>query len=117
MFTPIHKLPIFDSDKSASYQDRWQKEHDHATEKKILEMIRKGAGEDFLQWEFENNKLPLIETQWDLRGIKIFQEQIDFPADGTGWFEAIDFSYAEFYHSRFRRAVFSATFNFVRLYN
>lgn len=86
--------------------------------KKVLEMIREGAGEDFLQWEFENHKLEFLETMWDLKGINIFKENLSFEGADSGWFEAIDFSYAQFYHSKFQRAAFSpTTFNFARIYN
>ena len=81
-------------------------------------MIREGAGEDFLQWEFESHKLGFLESMWDLKGINIFRENLSFAGAGSGWFEAIDFSYAQFYHTTFRRAEFSpATFNFARIYN
>jgi uncharacterized protein YjbI with pentapeptide repeats len=79
-------------------------------------MIREGAGEDFLQWEFENHKLGFLESLWDLKGINIHGENLNFEGEGSGWFEAIDFSYAQFYHSTFRRAAFNCAFNFARIY-
>jgi hypothetical protein len=118
MFTPIHLLPRFDTEKLNSYQGRWERDQGPALAKKIIEMIREGAGEDFLQWEFENHKLGFLENMWDLKGINIHGERLDFEGEGLGWFEAIDFSYAQFYHSTFRRAEFSpTTFDFARIYN
>jgi hypothetical protein len=86
---------------------------------KILKMIRDGAGEDFLQWEFENHRLGFLESMWDLKGINIDGENLNYEGEGgSGWFEAIEFSYARFYHSKFQRAEFApATFNFARIYN
>lgn len=117
MFTPIHLLPRFDPEKLDSYQKRWETDQGPALRDKILEKIREGAGEDFLQWDFENGKLGFLESQWDLKGINIFKEEPNFPTDGSGWFEATDFSYSQFYHSKFRDAVFSADFSFARIYN
>jgi hypothetical protein len=117
MFTPAHLLPRFDPEKLDLYQRRWEKEEGPALRKKILEMIRESAGEDFLQWDFENKKLGFIESESDLKGINIFKEDMTFPPDGSGWFEGTDFSYAQFYHSKFRRATFSANFSFARIYN
>ena len=116
MFTPIHLLPSVDLEKMERYQQRWGKDEGPALKDKILEMIREGAGEDFLQWDFEHKNLGFLESQWDLKGIDIFQEDITFPA-GQDSFEAIDFSYAQFYHSKFRHAAINANFNFGRFYN
>jgi hypothetical protein len=81
-------------------------------------MIREGAGEDFLQWEFEKHNLGFLESMCDLKGMNIFKENLNFEGARSGWFEAIDFSYAQFYHSTFRRAEFNpATFDFARIYN
>jgi len=118
MFTPIHLLPRFDTEKLNSYQERWDRGQGPALEKKILEMIRDGAGEDFLQWKFESHQLGFLESMWDLKGINVQGEDLTFEGAGSGWFEAIDFSYAQFYNSKFRKAEFApSTFNFARIYN
>jgi hypothetical protein len=118
MYTPIHLLPRIDPEKRNLYQQRWEKEEGPALRDKILQMIRDGAGEDFLQWEFENHRLGFLESMWDLKGLNIFSEDLTFAGEGSGWFEAIDFSYALFYHSKFRHAEFApATFNFTKIYN
>lgn len=118
MFTPIHLLPRIDIEKKELYQQRWEKEGGPALKDKILQMIRDGAGEDFLQWEFEKGRLGFLENMWDLKGVNIFKEDLTFSGDDSGWFENIDFSHAEFYHSKFRRATFSpSTMNFSRIYN
>jgi len=109
-------LPRFEPEKSDLYQQRWEKDQGPALMEKILAMIRDGAGEDFLQWEFENRRLGFLESMWDLKGIHIDAENLNFA--GGDSFEAIDFSYAQFYHSKFHRATFGpATFNFARIYN
>jgi hypothetical protein len=78
-------------------------------------MIRAGAGEDFLQQEFEAGGMGFLEDMWDLKGLKIFREKFDFPGGDT--FENIDFSHAEFYHTRFSNAVFYSHMAFTRVYN
>ena len=119
MFKPFHLLPQFNTAQIGSYQRRWEGNEGHALEKKILEMIREGAGENFLQWEFEHHRLGFLEDMWDLKGYNIQGEDFQFEGGGgSGWFEAIDFSYAQLYHTKFHRAEFSpATFNFARIYN
>lgn len=98
------------------YEGRWQSPEGHSIQETILAMIRHGAGEDFLQWDFEQGKFPFLEDYADLKGITIFQETIEFPVADN--FEAIDFSYASFYHSKFTNAGFvSSYFGFSKIYN
>lgn len=79
-------------------------------------MIGDGAGEDFLQWDFEQGNLGFLENMWDLKGIRISNKQINFPAADN--FEGIDFSFSSFYHSNFKNATFLNTFlSFTELYN
>jgi uncharacterized protein YjbI with pentapeptide repeats len=115
MFTPTHLLPSYDNKDHNKYTKRWQEPLGLEIRQKILSMIRDGAGEDFLQWDFEKGNLPILESQWDLKGIDIHGEDIQFPE--TDSFEAIDFSFAEFFNSIFTRACFSsAYFSFSRIY-
>ncbi len=51
---------------------------------------------------------------WDLKGFQIQSETLTFP-DGDS-FEAIQFWYAEFWHTTFRNAVFAAKFRFAHFY-
>lgn len=59
--------------------------------------------------------IEFLEDMSDLKGLDIFQEQFDFSGGDT--FEAIDFSFAEFWHSRFSNAVFNCSIAFARVYN
>lgn len=116
MFIPIYRLPQYSSTELDKYRNRWEDEHGRRLGEHILRMIREGAGEDFLQWEFEQGRLGFLEDMWDLKGFRIFDEQFDFPPRDT--FETINFSYASFYHSKFRNATFSQPiFNFAEIYN
>jgi len=115
MFTPTHLLPRYDPSEAAKYQDRWDASEGQKIKEIVLEKIRKGAGEDFLQWDFEKGTLGFIENQWDLRGLQVFKEKIKFPHEDN--FESIDFSFGSFYHSQFTNAHFQALFNFVKIYN
>jgi hypothetical protein len=115
MFTPIHLLPQFSGAKRTKYEDRWHTEQGQELEKKVIAMIHDGAGEDFLQWEFEQGRLGFLEDMWDLKGLSIFSQQFAFKGGDT--FEAINFSYAQFYHSKFDNAVFNCRINFARIYN
>ena len=118
MFTPIHLLPRLENEKLDSYQQRWETEQGQALTEKIIQMIRNGAGEDFLQADFENHQLGFLESMWDLKGFNIHGETLNYEGEGSGWFENIDFSYAHFYHSRFRHGEFApVSFAFARIYN
>ncbi len=113
MYVPIYQLTLYDYIEAQEAQDRWQKNselHDY-----IIDLIRKGAGEDFLQWDFERGKLKgFLRDMWDLRGILFQGENITFPDEDN--FETIDFSYGQFYNSTFINCYFRSTFNFARLY-
>jgi len=116
MFTRIDLLPQYDAKESSKYQERWDNSAGQCLRDKILKMIKNGAGEHFLQWDSEQGKLEFLEDACDLRGINFWKEDITFPISDN--FKGIDFSYAQFYHSKFRNATFlSTTFNFTRLYN
>jgi hypothetical protein len=116
MFTPIHLLPQHDIRVRVKYEDRWNTVEGRSLAEKVLKMIRKGGGEDFLQLEFEQGRLGFLESMWDLKGLQIFREEINFPKGDN--FEAIDFSYASFYHCKFNNACFPSTvFNFTKFYN
>lgn len=115
MFTSIDRLPRLNPEEQARYRRRWEEGQGTALRDTVLGMIRDGAGEDFLQREFEGGRLGFLEDMLDLKGLKIFDEQFDFPGGDT--FEAIDFSYAEFWHSTFNNAVFNCSIAFARVYN
>ena len=114
MYIPLHQLYGYDPREKNRVQGRWQNTE---AEDLVLELIRNGGGEDFLQWEYENGILSgFLDDPNDLKGIILFQETIDFPYKDN--FEKIDFSYSEFYHSTFRKASFFGTnSNFARIYN
>ena len=117
MFTPIHLLPQYDPEKERRYSERWNTDRGLVVKDKILDLIRKGGGEDFLLRYLTRHELNVLSDHWDLKGIELFEEQIDFPVDIDN-FEGIDFSYASLYHCKFNNAVFgSVGFSFTRFYN
>lgn len=118
MFKPIHTLQDIQGEKELKrYQMRWGTLQGRRDKKLILELINKGAGEDFLQGYFQAGKILTIENEWDLKGIDIWSINVDFPKDDN--FEAIDFSYSRLWHSNFKKAAFvSGTGgSFARIYN
>jgi hypothetical protein len=79
-FNRIDLLPQYDFERKKRVQARWTDSEDgSALHSYILEKIRKGAGEDFLQWDFEHGKLEFLEDYCDLAGFQIFKEDIEFP--------------------------------------
>jgi hypothetical protein len=115
-FSRIDLLPRNNFEARRQARERWENEPGPQLYDYILSKIREGAGEDFLQWDFESGKLGFLKDYWDLAGMKLFNEEIVFPNGDN--FENIDFSYSEFWHSKFTSACFPQThFSFARLYN
>ena len=115
MFVSTDRLLLYKPAKRERYRRRWEQPAGRALRDHVIELIRAGAGEDFLQADFEDGRLAPLENMHDLKGFKIFEEHFDFPGGDT--FEAIDFSYADFYHSSFNNAVFNSHVAFARVYN
>src|SRR5947209_13657315 len=115
-FQRIDLLPRYDLAEGQKARSRWTDDAGEELHEKIVSLIRKGAGEDFLQWDFEEGRLGFLENQWDLAGFDLFKKEITFPKDDN--FENIDFSHAQFWHCTFINATFPQThFTFVKLYN
>lgn len=116
MFVRRDLLPHYDLKEHRKYKNRWQTPTGRKFQENILKMVRSGAGEDFLQLDFEGGRLGILESGWDLRGLVFSKEDIVFPKADN--FSAIDFSYASFYHSNLRNATFFETvISFARVYN
>ena len=116
MFTSLHLLPQFDGNKPVKYQYRWKDYNGRQIFEKITKMIENGAGEDFLEQDFDKGNLGFLENKGDLKGIDIFEKDINFPKGDN--FEGIEFSYGQFYHSKFHNATFvESSFGFASLYN
>jgi uncharacterized protein YjbI with pentapeptide repeats len=115
MFTQIHLLPQLVSDTSRKMQERWESGDGQKLHSKILGMIRSGAGEDFLQYDFQQRHLSFLEHEHDLRGFKFQNQNIKFPHKET--FENIDFSYGEFFNSTFENGGFYCTMELVKFFN
>lgn len=114
LFTPIHLLPQYSTANQKKYEERWHTSEGRHVQERVLALITRGAGEDFLQWDFEQGSLPILENMWDLKGINLGAAEFDFPHEDN--FEAIDFSYSHFYHCTFKGATFSCNFSFVKFF-
>lgn len=116
MFIPIYQLQGYDQKESERVTDRWNSSEGRKHREMILGLIRQGAGEDFLQYYVESGPLGhFLDDMWDLKGFSLFKEEIDFPTADN--FEAIDFSYARFYHCILRNCCLNASFRFAKIYN
>ena len=115
MFTPIHQLSQNDRNEATRYRERWDSAEGQTLADDLRVRIRNGAGEDFLQWDFEQGRLGFLEDYHDLKGLELQGEDITFPRGDN--FEGVDFSYASWYNSTFRGACFISRFNFTRLFN
>lgn len=79
----------------------------------ILGKIRAGGGEHMLEADFQDGKLEILEDEYDLRGINLQNETINFPK--TDNFNAVDLSYSEIWNSKFKNAYFYTSMSFVKL--
>ncbi len=116
MFVSTDRLPSYSPVDQERHRRRWEQHQNPGLRERVLELIRNGARKNFLQGDFEAGRLTPLEDMYDLKGLKLFEEKIDFPDGDT--FASIDFSYAQFYHSSFNNAVFgSSHMAFTKLYN
>lgn len=118
MFQKIHLLHK-DVEKEEKYVNRWIDISGHRYQEYINKLVENGAGEDFLQSEYQAGRFPILENEWDLKGINL-----SVTADGAkcsagkGLLEAIDFSYASIISSKINDFSFeSSGGSFVRVYN
>lgn len=112
MFRPIHLLPQHDIEKIRRYQERWESLEGQKTHQEIVELVKVGAGKHFL------DGVEVVEDFSDLKGMKFWQLDIDFSLSNRDNFKDINFSYSEFWHSKFRSAVFFSTWGeFSKVYN
>ena len=102
MFTPVHLLRA-DSD-WYKYRERWQDARGHQIWKQIIDLIKAGAGEHFLEREYDSGKFDILEGVQDLRGFQFLGLNIDFPDGDT--FKGIALSYSNFIGSTLTNAVF-----------
>ena len=68
-FQRIDLLPSYDSAAAIKTRQRWEDAHGQAIHRKITDLIRGGAGEDFLQYEFESGRLSLLKDPWEKQGL------------------------------------------------
>lgn len=114
MYTSLHLLPQYDPTDRDKYFDRWHEKQGAKTRKYVMELIKRGAGEDFLLYDFQVGNLAPMEHERDLRGMWIGRMDMEFPEGDN--FEGIDFSFAVFSENKFSNAVFlSCSFAFSRL--
>jgi hypothetical protein len=110
MYTPIHALRQSADADARQARGRWDTPEGQATLERVMELIDSGAGEDFLQADFEAGRLPALTDMWDLKGIYVGNQEWTFPPEDT--FEAIDFSFGKFHKVSFTNALFQSTFKF-----
>jgi hypothetical protein len=57
MFIPIQLLPLFNPQKREKYENRWHNREGEELRQYITKKIRAGAGEDFLEWDYDQGRL------------------------------------------------------------
>jgi len=85
LFTPIYQLSLYNPDEKIKYRDRWEPIYGGGDARKfVLEKIREGAGEDFLQIEFERENGVLhniLDDMYDLRGFAFVKRKMYHPTN------------------------------------
>ena len=115
MFTRIDMLPLNDANERDRARSRWERAENIAQSEMIKEMIRAGAGEHFLEQDYQHGDLPMLWDEADLRGIMLHGEEISFPTADN--FCGESFAYQGRLHCTFRNAYFSGDFSFADFYN
>lgn len=116
MFQPVQLLPLYNPEKGKTLQDRWNTREGERDKQLLLKLINEGAGEDFLQGDFQSGRFSILEDEGDLRGLELWSLDITFPKNDT--FEGIiDFSYSKWWHSKFKNGLFACSLLFARIYN
>jgi hypothetical protein len=116
MFTRIDMLPIYDRHERDRVQSRWEKLENLEAVDRVKELIREGAGEHFPALYWQHGELPILDGDFDLDGIILTAEDIEFPTGDT--FKGTSFSYGRFYGCTFRNAhFFNVDFAFSKLHD
>lgn len=115
MFQSIHLLPLYDPKESQKLQERWETSGGKKDEEYVIDQIKKGAGENFLQWDFEQGKFSVLKHDRDLRGLTLWKLDVDFPLADN--FKAIDFDFSTWWHSKFTRGSLHFSLSFAKVYN
>jgi hypothetical protein len=116
MYIPILELNLFNASEMKYVTSRWKTSEGEVHYDYILEKIRDGGGENFLQGEFQNGMFDdFLADEYDLRGFRFWKEEIDFPRGDNIY--ALDLSYAKFWHSIFRDASWNASHCFDKFHN
>lgn len=116
MYIDISQLREFDSSESEKVTNRWHSGNGFECFKHIEKLIKDGAGEDFLTYDFQEGILKnFLDDEWDLRGIRLHSIDLNYPSGDT--FQGINFSYGKFKNCVFKGCMFDASFYFVRFVN
>lgn len=119
MWIPHYIHPLFSEQKRDTYRKRWTDPETHRETKtfeRVTALIKEGAGEGFLNHDFFRGNLPGLDDDLDLKGLKIWEVELEPERGDT--FKGMSFDYSEVWHSKFKKVVFlSCRFNFARFYN
>lgn len=106
MFTPLHALRLSELPLKQEVCERWHNPDYHSAVERIKTMLSNGAGEDFLQADFEEGRFPFLDDMWDLRGISLVNSVVQAEQGERALFESLNFAHASFYNITFRNVSF-----------
>lgn len=104
MYSPINLLPQNADRRNEEYQKRWKTKDGIIAKHRVFELLRGSATEHFLQKDFLDNNLKVIENEKDLKGIYLEDEQIKHFHPDT--LKYVDLSYSYITHVRFENICF-----------
>lgn len=115
MYTPIYLLPQSADGNSKKYQERWKTKNGILDKHHILKLLRADANENFLQKDFLDKKLDIIESEKDLKGLYIEDEEIkDLHINAL---RGINLSYSYIINTKFENIIFpNMLFHFATLH-
>jgi uncharacterized protein YjbI with pentapeptide repeats len=116
MYTSIYSLPQNETEDSSKYQNRWKTKEGILTKQHILKLLREETTEHFLQKDFTEGTLNILENATDLKGLRLEDEHIKEYHPKT--FTNVNFSYSFITHSEFEKIFFPKNlFHFATLNN
>ena len=116
MYTSIYSLPQNETEDSSKYQNRWKTKEGILTKQHILKLLREETTEHFLQKDFIEGTLNILENATDLKGLYLEDEHIKEHHPKT--FSNVNLSYSFITHSKFEKIFFpKILFRFATLRN
>lgn len=116
MYTSVYLLNQNNHDKCTKYQSRWRTEEGIRLKQHIIHRIKTENKQALLPGNLPQNKLSLLENEYDLKGLSLVNEKVT--ARSSDILNGADLSYLYVTNTHFKNINFANTnISFANLYN